>query len=70
MKKYQCVVTPDDTLVAYITDMEPTKGDLFALVCENQKEQIKVSVLLNKQDAILLREQLETFIIQSNINRN
>lgn len=65
---YKCSVTPSDHLVAYVTDVEHPPRDEFALVMTNAQEQ-KISVVLTKEDALRLREQLNTFIIRCAINR-
>jgi hypothetical protein len=67
---FQCAVTPSDELVSYTTDMEqPQHALLFALVMTNEQKQ-KISVLLTKEDALRLRAQLDTFIIQCAIARS
>lgn len=62
MHKFKCAVTPEDSLITYVSDMEVDHGDLFAVVCENLNEHRKVSVLLTKEDALILRDQLDEFI--------
>lgn len=62
MHKYHCVVTPTDGLTAYVTDMEiPDHAELFALVMTNDVLE-KISVLLDKEQAIGLAGQLKQFI--------
>lgn len=61
MYKYRCQVNPADTIVAYETDVE-TDQPCFALVAENLNHVGKISAVLSKEDAILLRDQLTQFI--------
>lgn len=61
MHKYKCCVAPADELVAYVTDMEPYHGDLFALVTTNA-DKGKISVLLDIGQALDLRAQLTQYI--------
>lgn len=60
MQKYKCKIAPTDVLSVYVTDMEPYVGDLLALVATNVDG--KVSVLLTKEDAANLRDQIINFI--------
>lgn len=56
---YSCKVTPSDKLICY-----PTRDQdelLFGIVADNFHDK-KVSVLLTKQDAIRLCNQLNEFI--------
>lgn len=59
--KLKCAVMPDDELVTYTTSDEGPVP-LFAVVCENVGEHNKISVLLTKGDARLLRDQLNQFL--------
>lgn len=65
MYKYKCVVNPQDTLVAYEVDNEIVDQTVFALVAENLERGEKVSVLLKVEDARLVCEQLNSFIIEN-----
>ena len=56
----QCSVNPNDQLISYVTDQE-RKDLCFAMVMTNDQEQ-KISVVLNKADAALLRDQLDRFL--------
>jgi hypothetical protein len=59
--KLKCAVMPDDELVTYPTkEVGPTP--FFAIVCENVSEHNKISVMLIKGDARLLRDQLNQFL--------
>jgi len=66
---FQCAVTKSDQLVTYITDIEQLYQLNFALVMTNVRDS-KISVLLTKEDALRLRAQLDTFIIQCAIARS
>lgn len=65
---FQCAVTKSDQLVTYTADMELPEQVLFSMVMTNEREQ-KISVLLTKEDALRLRNQLDTYIIQCAIKR-
>lgn len=67
-QNYSYAVTPTDTMRAYVTDQE-RKGLYLALVMVNKNED-KISVLIGKDDAVRLREQLDTFIVQCAIARS
>lgn len=56
---YSCSVTPSDKLICY-----PTKDEnelLFGIVADDFHDK-KVSILLTKQDALRLRNQLNEFV--------
>lgn len=61
MYKFHCVITPNDTLVAYEAEDNDPVEPLFALVTESVITKQKASVLLSKQDAALLAQQLIAF---------
>lgn len=56
----QCTANPDDHLTAYVTE---SKLD-FAIVLTNNADQ-KISVLLSRDDAIKLQNELNDFIINN-----
>lgn len=56
---YSCQVTPSDKLVCYTAKDENEL--LFGIVADNFHDK-KVSVLLTKQDAARLRNQLNEFV--------
>jgi hypothetical protein len=64
MHEYTCQIGHRDQLVAYATDAERKGETLFAMVSESDNGQTsqKISILLNKTDAVLLRDQLNQFI--------
>ena len=62
MFRYLCDITPTDELVAYTTDAESPIIQHMALVSTNGDGQ-KISVLLTREAAILLQNQLNDFII-------
>jgi hypothetical protein len=67
-EQYHCTVNPKDTLVTYVTDIERPPLLEFALVMTNAQDQ-KISVMLNKEDAKRLHDQLDTFLIKCAIKR-
>lgn len=65
---FHCAVNPTDCLVTYVSNVEQPPFLQFALVMTNKREQ-KISVLLTKEDALRLRNQLDTYIIQCAVKR-
>ena len=61
MKRYNCVVTQEDTLRAYETEDNDPAEPLFALVIESSFSETKTSVLLRKEACIQLAAQLINF---------
>ena len=59
--KLKCAVVPDDELVTYPNNSDAA-APLFAIVCENVSKHNKISVMLVKEDARLLRDQLNQFL--------
>ena len=59
--KLKCAVMPGDELVTYPNNSDAA-APLFVVVCENLIEYRKVSVMLVKEDARLLRDQLNQFL--------
>lgn len=59
--KLKCAVMPDDELVTY-PNRSVVTAPLFAVVCENVGGHNKISVMLAKGDARLLRDQLNQFL--------
>lgn len=57
----QCSVNPNDQLVVYVTDIEHPPKDELALVMTNAQEQ-KISVVLTRDDAILLQNHINDFL--------
>ena len=62
MFRYLCDITPTDALVAYTTDIERPLIQHMALVSTNGDGQ-KISVLLTRDAAIQLNNQLNDFIL-------
>lgn len=67
-EQFFCSVNANDQLITYVTDIEHPPHDEFAMVMTNADDQ-KISVVLSVEDALRLREQLNTFIINSTIRR-
>ena len=61
MIKYNCRAVETDVLSAYITEKDIAIGEHFAIVLTNKNEE-KISVLLNKEDAISLSNQIKEFV--------
>ena len=61
MKRFNCVVTKEDTLRAYETEDNDPIEPLFSLVIENPLTNSKASVLLRKEACIQLAAQLLNF---------
>jgi hypothetical protein len=64
-EQYHCSVTPTDTLVAYVTDIEHPQRDQFTMIMTDAREQ-KISVILSTEDALRLHAQLSSFIKEFN----
>ncbi len=62
MMRYMCDIHPSDELVAYTTDAEHPVIQHFALVMANNDKD-KISVLLTRDAAIVLKNQLNDFIL-------
>lgn len=62
MFQFMCDINPTDQLKVYTTDMERPPVEHIALVMENELNE-KISVLLTRDVAILLQNQLNDFII-------
>lgn len=61
MLRFMCDTTPTDTLEVYVSDEERDEK-VLAMIMENKLGQ-KISVLLTRDAAILLQNQLNDFII-------